>query len=111
MHAQLRVCHEKDGVLPGFTMPGRGKRLNTTAKTTIYNVYQYFKRESAKSKYKVHPKLANKTAKATGYSETTVRRVVAKKSAMRGAAFSSPAKRYKKDRKRIVLDDFDTEAL
>ena len=30
---------------------------------------------------------------------------------MSGAAFSSPAKRYKKDRKRIVLDDFDTEAL
>ena len=29
---------------------------------------------------------------------------------MSGAAFSSPAKQYKEDRKGIVLNDFDTEA-
>ena len=32
-------------------------------------------------------------------------------SILSGAAFSSPAKRYKIDRKKIVMDDFDTEAL
>lgn len=32
-------------------------------------------------------------------------------SALSGAAFSSPAKRYKVDRKKLILDDFDTEAL
>ena len=57
------------------------------------------------------PKLMHKTAEATGYGERSVRRIVAEKSALSGAAFSSPAKRYKIDRKKIVMDDFDTEAL
>ena len=26
-------------------MPGRGKRVNSTAKTIVYNVYKYFERE------------------------------------------------------------------
>ena len=53
----------------------------------------------------------HKTAEATGYGERTVRRIVAEKSALSGAAFSSPAKWYKIDRKKMVMDDFDTEAL
>ena len=36
---------------------------------------------------------------------------MAEKSALSGAAFSSPAKRYKIDREKIVMDNFDTEAL
>ena len=48
-------------------MPGRGKRVNSTAKTIIYNVYKYFERESTKSKYRGHP---HKTAEATGYPRT-----------------------------------------
>ena len=36
---------------------------------------------------------------------------MSEKSALSGAAFSSPAKRYKVDRKKIILDDLDTEAL
>ena len=74
----------------------------------IYNIYKYFERESAKSRYRGPPKLTHKTAEATGYSERTVRRIIAEKSALSGAAFSSPTKRYKVERKRI---DFDTEAL
>ena len=92
-------------------MPGRGKRVNSTAKNIIFNVYKYFERESAKTKNRVQPKLTHKTAEVTGYGEHTVRRIVAEKSALSGAAFSSPAKRYKIDRKKIVMDDFDTEAL
>ena len=92
-------------------MPGRGKRLNSTAKNIIFNVYKYFERESAKTKNRVLPKLTHKTAEATGYGEHTVRRIVAEKSALSGAAFSSPAKRYKIDRKKVVMDDFDTEVL
>ena len=57
------------------------------------------------------PKLTHKTAEATGYGEHTVRRIVAEKSALSGAAFSSPVKRYKIDRKKIAMDDFDTEAF
>ena len=52
-----------------------------------------------------------KTAEATGYSERTVRRIVTEKSDISGTAFTSPAKRYKGDRKKIVQDDFNTEAL
>ena len=38
-------------------------------------------------------------------------RIATVKLAMSGAAFSLSVKRYNKDRKRIVLDDFDMEAL
>ena len=92
-------------------MPGRGKRVNSTAKNIIFNVYKYFERESVKTKNRVPLKLTHKTAEATSYDERTVRRIVAKKSVLSGAAFSSPAKRYKMDRKKIVMHDFDTEAL
>ena len=94
-------------------MPGRGKRVNSTAKTIIYNVYKYFERESTKTKYRGPPKLTHKTAEVTGYGERTVRRIVPEKSELSGAAFSSPAKQYKVDRKKmhVILDDFDTEAL
>ena len=54
----------------------------------------------------------DKTAKAiVGYCEQTVRRVVAKKRESDGATFVSPAKRYKRDRKRIIFDDFDLEGI
>ena len=92
-------------------MPGSGKRVNSTAKNIAFNVYKYLERESAKIKNRVPPKLKHKTAEVTGYGERTVRRIVAEKSALSGAAFSSPAKRYKIDRKKIVTDDFYTEAL
>ena len=97
-------------------MPGRGKRVNSTAKNIIFNVYKYFERESVKTKNRVPPKLTHKTAEAKGSGEHTVRRIVAEKSSLSGAAFSSPAKWYKIDRKKIVMDDFDmddfdTEAL
>ena len=92
-------------------MPGRGKRVNSTAKNITFNVYKFFEKESAKTKNKAPPRLTHKTTEATGYSERTVRRIVSEKSAQSGAAFCSPAKRYKLDRKKIVLDDFDTEAL
>ena len=97
--------------LSALAMPGRGKRANSTAKAIIYHVYKYFEKESAKNKCRRPLKLTSKTAEATGYSERTVRRIVAKKSEMSGAAFTSPAKRYKVERKRIMLDDFDVEEL
>ena len=74
-------------------MPGRGKRVNRTANASIYNVYKYFKKGSVKSKYRGPPKLTPKTAEATGYSERTVRRIIAEKLEISGAAFTSPPKR------------------
>ena len=40
-----------------------------------------------------------------------MRIVVAEKRANDGATFVSPAKRYKRDRKRIVVDDFELEVI
>ena len=74
-------------------MPGRGKRVNRTANTSIYHVYKYFEKGSAKSKYRGPPILTSKTAEATGYSERTVRRIVAEMSEFSGTAFMSPPKR------------------
>ena len=93
------------------TIPGRGKRVNSTAKNIIFNVYKYYERENTKIKNRVPPKLMHKIAEATGYGGLTVRKIVAEKSALSGAAFSSPAKWYKIDKKKIVMHDFDTEAL
>ena len=92
-------------------MPGRGKRVSSTAKTIIFNAFPYFERQSQKSKAKGPQRLMDKTAKATGYCERTVRRVVAEKRASDGATFVSPAKQYKRDRKKIVVDDFDLKGI
>ena len=74
-----------------------GKRANRTANTSIilYHVYKYFKKGSAKSKYRGPQKLTSKTAEVTGYSERTVRRIVVEKSEISGAAFTSPPKQCK----------------
>ena len=87
------------------------ERIVLTKPLYIYKVYKYFEKESAKNKCRRPPKLTSNTAEATGYSERKVRRIIAKKSEMSGAAFTSPAKRYKVERKRIMLDDFDMEEL
>ena len=73
--------------MSALAMPGRGKRVNRTANASIYHVYKYFEKGSAKSKYRGPPKLTLKTAEVTGYSECTVRRIVAEKSEI---GFTSP---------------------
>ena len=88
-----------------------GKRLNRTAKNIIFSVYSYFEEQHRKSKVHVATKLLLKTAQATGYSVPTAERVVAMKRAISEAAFQSPVKRYTASMARIVLDDFDTEAI
>ena len=96
----LRPCLEEGS--ESIVLP----RTSSSMCTSIY-----FERESTKTKCRVSPKLTHKTAEAPGYGKRTVRRIVAEMSALNGAAFSSPAKRYKVDRKIIVLADFDVEAL
>ena len=76
----------------------KGKKLNCTAKNIIFSIYSYFEEQHRKSKFRIATKLSSKTAQATGYSIRTV-------------AFQSPVKRYTASRARIVLGDFDTEAI
>ena len=45
-----------------------------------------------------------------GYSEATIKRVRMERT-HGGSEFSSPAKRYKVARRRIVVDNFDREAI
>ena len=87
-------------------MPGRRKRANRTANASIY---QYFEKGSAKSKYRGPPKLTSNAAEATCYCEHTVRRIVAEKSEISGAAFTSPPKRW--EVKEEYNDDLNTEVL
>ena len=61
---------------------GREKRVNSTAKNIIFNVYKYFEREGVKTKCRVPAKLMHKTAETTGYSEWTVRKIVGENSAL-----------------------------
>ena len=82
-----------------LTTSGKGRRVNSTGKAIIYNVYKYFERENAKTKNRGPAKFTFQTAKATGYIERTVRRGVVEKSEMSGAMFTSPAKCYKIDRR------------
>ena len=56
-------------------------------------------------------KLGKKLAEATGYCKWTVERVIAEKRRLVGTEFTSPAKWYKKSRKRIIVDDFDCDAI
>ena len=88
----MKGCVEKLFSSCVLDISGTGKQVNSTAKTIIYNVFKYFERGNMKSRNRGPPKLPFKTAKATGYSEHT-RRVVAEKSEISGAAFTSPAKR------------------
>ena len=58
-----------------------------------------------KSKYSGRPRPIGHTADASGYCERTVSR---EKRAKDESFFVSPAKRYKKERKKIIVDDFAT---
>ena len=89
----------------------KGKRINSTSKQIICNVYDYFENESKKRKGSVLPKLGKKTSEATGYCKRTVERIIVEKRKLEGAEFTSPQKRYKKSRLRIIVDDFDCDAI
>ena len=57
------------------------------------------------------PKFGKKTSEATGYCKRTVERIIAEKRKLEGAEFTSPEKQYKKSRLRIVVDNFDCDAI
>ena len=88
-----------------------GKRLNSTVKKVIVNINDYFDKESKKRRRAESPKPGQKTADTTGYCRRSVERVVGEKRSLERAEFPSPSKRYKQSRKRVIVDDFDVEAI
>ena len=85
--------------------------MRNAAKAIIYNMYKYFEWQALKSKYIDPSYVTRKTAGAAGYSEQTVRRIVGEKASSYEAAFTSPAKLYKVDRRTVCLDDFNIEGI
>ena len=79
----------------------KGKRINSTSKQIICNVYDYFENESKKHKGSVLPKSRKKTSEANGYCKQTVERIIMEKRKLEGAEFTSPEKRYNKSRLRL----------
>lgn len=77
-----------------------------TARSIIYNVHKYFKRENVNTKYRGLLKLNFKIMKATSYREHTVRNIVAEKSKGQ-ATFHVIGQTLKVDR----MDEFNMEAL
>ena len=70
----------------------KGKRIDSTSKQIICNVYDSFENVSKKCKGSVLPKLGKKTSEATGYCKQTVERIIAEKRKLKGAEFTSPEK-------------------
>ena len=68
-------------------MPKR-KRINSTAKQIICNLYHYFESDSKKHKGTLLPKLGKKTSEATGYCKRTVERIIAEKRKLEEAEFT-----------------------
>ena len=95
----------------GLAVFAKGKRVTSAAKTIIYNICKYFERQPSKSKCRGPPQVTRKTTEATGYPDLRVRSIMGEKPSFCGAAFTSPAKRYKVDRKTVRSNDFDLEAM
>ena len=91
-------------------MSGRGKRVNSTAKSIIWSVYKYFKKQQAKSK-RSYGDIVKKTMEATAFSRSTVFRVLKEKDKIGDRKFKSPKKRYNKSRVIVSVDDFDVAAI
>ena len=89
----------------------KGKRINSTSKQIMCNVYDYFENKSKKRIESALPKLGKKSSKATDYCKRTVERIIAEERELEGVEFTSPEKRDKKGRLQIVVHDFDCDAI
>ena len=107
----------------------KGKRVCAQTKNVLLRVYDYFDNvEQCGGGWGALYRTSKATGELTslyccvlvgilplrhnnvGYSEKTIKRVRSER-AVSGKDFLSPAKRYKSSRRRIVVDDFDREAI
>ena len=88
----------------------KGKCIRSRENEIIYNVHQYFQRQSKEQK--TPPKLCEKTAQATGFTKRSVYRVLSEKRVLGDdIAFPSPKKRYSKSKETVDIDNFDVDAI
>ena len=84
--------------------PSKGRRLPSQAKYIIENVRKFFEREKSKSSKDIA--VIRKTAKATGLSVSTIKRIHSE-FLMQDHHFLTSVKRYNVSRIRINVDSFD----
>ena len=84
--------------------PSKGRRLPSQAKYIIEDVRKFFERENSKSSKDIA--VIRKTAKATGLSVSTIKRIHSE-FLMQDHHFLTPVKRYNVSRIRINVDSFD----
>ena len=84
--------------------PSKGRRLPSQAKYIIENVRKFFEREKSKSSKDIA--VIRKTAKATGLSVSTIKRIHSE-FLMQDHHFLTPVKRYNISRIRINVNSFD----
>ena len=96
-----------DHVFPRVREDTKGKRLRSQTKEVVANVYDYF--EELHRRQRTQGPL-KRTADATGVSCASIKRLWKEKADTGGAAFSTPTKRYRHSR-RLLVDDFDREAI
>ena len=85
----------------------RGKRVRSQTKEVVANVYDYFEEASRRQRTQGPLK---RTCDATGVPRTSIKRLRKEKADVGGAVFSTPTKRYRVSR-RLLVDDFDHEAI
>ena len=85
----------------------RCKRLRSQTKEVVANVYDYF--EEASRRHGTQGPL-KRTCDATGVSRTSIKRLWKEKDDPGGAVYSTPTKTYRFSR-RLIVDDFDHEAI
>lgn len=85
----------------------KGKRVGSSGRRILLNVYKYFDDLGKRSKTSAPLK---RTAIATGQSVSTVKRVRLEAVSGSTGDFSSPKNRYSRSR-RLEIDTFDREAI
>ena len=90
-----------------FVKMPTGKRLRAQTKEVVVNVYDYFEELGRRKRTEGSLK---RTCDATKISRTSIKRLRKEKLRTGGAAFSTPTKRYRFSR-RLLVDDFDREAI
>ena len=89
---------------------GKGTRLPTRARQVVEAVRTFFEKEKATQRSILRNQVVNRTAQACKISPRTVERIHDEFRSSSGLP-SSPEKRYEESRVRVVVDDYNVDAI
>lgn len=90
-------------------MGRQGKRLSGTAKRIVLNVTDFMMMEKHAGKAIQRMNVIQRVARACQLSTSTILNI--RRQAENTHVFNTPKKRYKLDRRQIIVDDFDKQAI